>query len=182
MIQQHVTECKKIPFLAYALPIITVESNMHTIAQEVARTLKLSLRMKCQFMTEDKSKAGTQEDIPGSFTTRTNKLEMIQILINSYFNPRLIKFYENFVVTVSEGEEATSFINVKNEFVRELRDFSRIKKYKTTSEGTQIVQFFYNGKTKGANDDLVMALLIAVLMHRRFTTEDKYRNVRSSRL
>ncbi len=96
--------------------------------------------------------------------------------------PRRIVLYDQFVVAVSEGEEATSVINVKKELERQVRDFSRIKKYKTDKSGATICEFFYNGKTGGSNDDLVMALVIALLMHQRFMSEEKYRNVRSTKL
>lgn len=182
MINTHIAKCKEIPFLRYALPIIIPESNLPTIAQELSRTLKLSLQLRCQFMTQDRSHAGTQADLPGSYTTRTNKLEMVQLMLNSYLAPRKIVFYKDFVVTVSEGEEATSTIDVKKEFERQLRDFARIKKYKVGRDGATTCEFFYNGKTGNSNDDLTISLLIALLMHKRFWSEEKYRNVRSSKL
>lgn len=182
MIEIHVKKCKEIPFLRYALPIIIPESNLVTMAAELQRTLKLNLQMKCQFMTEDKRKHSMETELPGNVTTHQNKIEMISILINTYLKPGKICLYHNFVVTVSEGEEATQVVDVKKELIRQMRDFAKIKRIKTAGDGSQIATFVYNGKTKGANDDLVMAILMAGLMCKWFNTLPKYQGIRNAAL
>ena len=180
MIEIHVKKCKEIPFLLYALPIIIPESNLVTMAAELQRTLKLNLQMKCQFMTEDKRKHSMETELPGNVTTHQNKIEMISILINTYLKPGKICLYHDFVVTVSEGEDVTQFIDVKKELIRQMRDFAKIKRIKTAGDGSQIPTFVYNGKTKGLNDDLVMAILMAGLMKKWFFSLEKYRGIRNA--
>lgn len=180
MIEIHVKKCKEIRFLQYALPIIIPESNLVTVAAELQRTLKLNLQMKCQFMTEDKRKHSMETELPGNVTTHQNKIEMISILINTYLKPGKICLYHDFVVTVSEGEEATQVVDVKKELIRQMRDFAKIKRIKTAGDGSPIATFVYNGKTKGANDDLVMAVLMAGLMRRWFVTKPKYEGIRNA--
>lgn len=180
MIETHVAKCKEIPFLRYALPIIIPESNLPTMAAELQRTLKLNLQMKCQFMTEDKRKHSMEAQLPGNITTHKNKIEMINLLINTYLKPGRICLYHDFVVTVSEGEEATQIVNVKQELIRQMRDFARIKRIKTASDGSQRCEFVFNGKTKGANDDLVMAILMSGLMHKWWCEKPKYSGVRNA--
>lgn len=124
-------------------------------------------------MTED------GKNRPGSFTTHENKLEMVRILKEVYMKPNRIVFYENFIVAVSENEDCTAGLSVKKEFERQLRDFRRIKKYKTHKDGSAYCEFYYHGKHDNANDDLIMTLLIDVLMYNRFTEKPKYAGLRA---
>ncbi len=181
MVYTHVAKCKEIPFLQYALPIIIPESNFFGIAAELQRTLKLNLNMECLFMTEDKRKHSMEAELPGNVTTHNNKIEMIRLFIDRYLKVGKICLYHDFVVTISEGEEMTQVIDVKKELIRQINDFARIKKIKTGSDGSPQCSFMYNGKTKGLNDDLVMALLMSVLMHKWFMEKEKYRGARSTK-
>ncbi len=176
---RHVSACKKLPFLSYAMPVIIPESNLPLVAMQLQRTLKNDLEFVCQFMTEDKNKKSMQSDLPGSVTTHDNKLEMVYTFINNYLKTDKVVFHKDFVVAVSESVETTSGICVKKEFERQLRDFTRIKKYKNTQDGSQQCVFFFNGKGSGQTDDLVMSLLIGILMHKRFWSKEKYEGVRN---
>jgi len=179
MVVRHIERCKELPFLQYALPIIIPESNLPLVAMQLQRTLKHDYKFRCQFMTEDKNKNDTGYNLPGSITTHTNKLQSVDLLIRQYMKKNKIVFYHDFVVAVSNAAEATSGINVKKEFERQLRDFARIKKYKTAKDGSPCVDFFYHGKSSGCNDDFVLTLLIAVRMHKVFWEKEKYENLRA---
>jgi hypothetical protein len=181
VVAQHIAHCKQLPFLRYAHPIIIPESNLPMMAMELQNKLKHTLQVNCTFMTEDKSHAGALADLPGSYTTRQNKLEMVYSFIEHYLKTDRVVFHQDFVVAVSESMMVTASPgNIQKLFVRQLRDFARIKKYRVDKDGTTLCEFFFSGKNSGSNnDDFVMALLIAILMHKRFWSKDKYKNVRS---
>ena len=179
MVVRHIEACKQLPFLEYALPIIIPESNLPLVAMQLQHTLKHDYKFRCQFMTEDKNKNDPGYNLPGAITTHTNKAESVNILIQNYLKPNKIVFYHDFLVEASESAEATSGINVKREFERQLREFQRIKKYKDGRDGSKYVDFSYHGKVSGRNDDFVMTLLIAVRMFKVFSEKEKYAKLRA---
>lgn len=127
---------------------------------------------RCIFMNEDNN-PGSQyrNDLPGSLTTRTNKPEMVECLIEDYFKKRRIVFHRDFIV----AEPEYSTVNdVQGEFVRQLRNFCCKRKECRARDGSTYFEKFYLGKIGGGNDDFVLALLIGVYMHRQFFSNRKY--------
>jgi hypothetical protein len=181
IIANHVLECKRrIPRLQRALPVIIPESNLPCMALEIQRTLKMQLNFECIFMTEDKRKGQKSGNLPGNITTHRNKEEMVTYFKEKYLATGKIFVRPDFIVASSEGPDVTDGVaDVKHEFERQMRDFSRIKRYYRAPDQSTYVRFFHHGKIDGKNDDFVMALLMAPYMYRIFCASDKYRNVRT---
>ena len=100
-------------------------------------------------MNEDNNPGSNQKnDLPGSITTRTNKVEMVTILIEEYFKKRRIVFYQDFIVA---EQEYSVIDDVKGEFVKQLRGFCQKRKQTTARDGSVYFETFYLGKIGGMN-------------------------------
>jgi len=95
------------------------------------------------FMTEDNNKGSqTRRDLPGTITTRENKPEMVEMLVEEYFKKHRIVFYRNFIV---ENYEYATVTDVQGEFVKQLRNFQRKRKQCVARDGTGYLETFYTG-------------------------------------
>jgi hypothetical protein len=173
VIKKHVLKCRENPFLAHAKAVILPESNMGTVAQELDRELKGAYRIENKLvMYEDNANkgggGGIQHDMPGSVTTNRNKIDMVEMLIKYYMKPNKLFFYKDFI-SAHEGN-VESIFNIRKEFVRELRVFSKIKEELPTG-GCKVS---YSGKRIDSDDDLVITLMLCIFMRRLFFSSDKY--------
>jgi len=110
---------------------------------------------------------------PGVKTTRYNKPIMVELLIK-VLRARNIIFYHTFIISQPEFTFTTS--NIKDDYMKQMRAFSRIQKISNDPEiGTQII---YNGKTHGGNDDYVMVTMLNLKMAQKFFEDLKYQNER----
>jgi hypothetical protein len=95
------------------------------------------------FMTEDNNRGSqAHRDLPGTITTRENKPEMVELLIEEYFKKRRVVFHRHFIV---ENYEWASVDDVQAEFVKQLRNFQRKRKQCTARDGTGYLETFYTG-------------------------------------
>ena len=173
VVRRHVLKCRENPFLYGAKAIIIPESNMGTTAQELDKELRGAYRFENKLvMYEDNGNkghgGGVQYDMPGSVTTNRNKVDMVARIIKYYMQPNKIFFFKHFV-SAHEGNVASIF-NIKKEFVRQLRVFSKIKEEVNTG-GCKVS---YSGKRIDSDDDLVITLLLGVFMYNIFMTEQDY--------
>lgn len=146
---------------------------MGNVAVELDKELKGPYRCEEQLvMYEDNANkshgGGIQHDMPGSVTTNRNKIDMVEMLIKYYMKPNKIFFYKNFI-SAHEGN-VESIFNIRKEFVRELRVFSKIKEEVNTG-GCKVS---YSGKRIDSDDDLVITLLLCIWMQRKFMSDPKY--------
>lgn len=159
-----------------ALIVMIPESNLPVIAVELEKSLRRDFKIQnLTFMTEDKGNDNAR-DMPGSVTTARKKKEMVYIMIHTYMKNYQISFSSDFVWVIKEQQSIES---VYDEFIQQLRKFSQ-KRIVTRNhhENTDQVHFAYSGKMCGANDDFVMALLIAVYHQRVFFDDEKYQMYR----
>lgn len=171
VVANHLHELRQSRYLANALAVIIPESNLPLIALDLEQTMRGLKIPNILFMTEDRGNSNAL-DMPGSVTTVKKKREMVFIMINYYMKISKISFSENFLVSLLEN---TNLDNVQVEFIQQLRKFSQQRiTTRNHRENVDEVHVVYNGKMCGANDDFVMALLIAVYHHRVFFKEEKY--------
>ncbi len=128
------------------------------------------------FMNEDGISSKNSKSLtegPGVKTTRYNKPIMVELLIK-VLRTRNIIFYHTFMI--SQPEFTFTQTNIKDEYMKQMRAFSRIQKISNDPEiGTQII---YNGKTHGNNDDYVMVTMLNLKMAQKFFEDMKYQNER----
>lgn len=126
-----------------ATTVIIPEANLPTIAQNIVRVMRDLMVPNCVFMNEDNNKGSKQRnDLPGSITTRANKVEMVNILIEDYMKKHRVVFCRDFLV--AEPEYST-VENVKSEYVKQLRNFCRKRKQMNARDGTAYFETFYTG-------------------------------------
>lgn len=153
--------------------MVIVEANIITIAEAIRDAMRDRGTPDVVFMNEVTSRESAQHnDIPGSITTRRNKPEIFRLLIDEYFVQKKIVFYKHFVVAESKFSYVS---NVKQEFIKQLRNFCEKKVERTAPDGTTYFELMYTGKNSNNNDDFVLALGIGVFMHKRFFESDAYR-------
>jgi len=123
--------------------VIIPEANLPTIAQNIVRVMRDLMVPNCVFMNEDNNKGSQQRnDLPGSITTRANKVEMVNILVEEYMKKHRVVFCRDFLV--AEPEYST-VENVKAEYVKQLRNFCRKRKQMNNRDGTAYFETFYTG-------------------------------------
>lgn len=143
------------------------------MAQELDRELKGPYRFENKLvMYEDNANkgggGGIQHDMPGSVTTNRNKIDMVETLIKYYMKANKLFFYKDFI-SAHEGN-VESIFNIRKEFVRELRVYSKIKE-EVASGGCKVS---YSGKRIDSDDDLVITLMLCVWMKHLFFSDDRY--------
>jgi hypothetical protein len=179
VVASHVRKCRELKSLQYAIAIIIPESNLPFCSRELQKDMKEVVRLDNHiFMTEDSSGYGVngRKDLPGSITTHNKKLEMVDILINTYLQQNRICFHQPFIVS---QEDIAGVESVQLEVVSQLRGFKKRRKHKFDADDQVVCQIIYTGKEPaGKNDDFVMALLIAVYNYREFMRLEKYRPYR----
>ena len=175
---RHVHECRRrIPALASALPVIVPEANLPSVALELMRAIK-ALGLAAFFMTEDHNPGSAiARDLPGCYTTRTNKLEMVAVLRDHYLARHALSFAQPFIVAAEPG--TCQVRDVRAEFMTQMRKFSRIRRERLEADGSTVYEYFYSGKKVGANDDFPMTLCIGVFMHDKFAHNPKYAALRA---
>ena len=171
VVYAHVERCRQITALKRALAIIVPESNLPFAAVDLQKELKYTLRLENHmFMLEDGGNG--RKDLPGSVTTHTKKLEMVQLLIKHYLQPQRICYHDPFIVVM---DEMAGVEDVQLEVTKQLRGFKQKRRYHTDAEENVACQIIYTGKEPvGTNDDFVMALLIAVYHEKKFREDPRY--------
>lgn len=152
------------------------ESNLPGLAMDLQNSLRIEYKVKnLLFMTEDTGNTNAR-DMPGSVTTARKKKDMVYMLINRYMRSEAISFSTDFDWVSKEDNTIES---VYDEFVSQLRKFSQ-KRITTRNhhENVDVVHIAYSGKMCGANDDFVMALMIAVYHHWVFFNDERYDKMR----
>lgn len=147
IVASHIEKCRKLSFLRNSLAIVIPESNLPTIAQHLVTGLKDLQVKNCIFMNEDNNPGSAQRnDLPGSYTTRNKKSEMVLCLKEDYFRKHRIVFYQDFIVAEKEYSVVE---DVKVEFVKQLRGFCQKRKQTTARDGSIYFENFYLGKIGG---------------------------------
>jgi hypothetical protein len=178
VVKMHVDRCRsQIRALKHATAIIIPESNLPFAAVELQRELKSGLEAALDnhlFMLEDGGGNG-RKDLPGSVTTHTKKLEMVDLLIKEYLEPRRICYHDPFLCTLEDDSAVPD--SVQLEVTRQLRGFKQKRRYRPDADDQVVCQIIYTGKEPvGTNDDFVIALLIAVYYERKFRQDARYYN------
>lgn len=155
--------------------IVIPESNLPGLAVDVRQQVKRLQIKNLMFMNEDGISSKNSKSLtegPGVKTTRYNKPIMVELLIK-VLRSRNIIFFHTFIIS----QPGLAFIqNLKEEYMKQMRAFSRIQKLSNDAEiGTQII---YNGKTHGNNDDCVMVTMLNLKMAQKFFEDAKYKNER----
>lgn len=172
VVQLHVEKCRSLRALRGATAIIIPESNLPFAATELQRELKDTLKLDNHlFMLEDGGNG--RKDLPGSVTTHTKKLEMVNLLIKDYLQCNRICYHDPFLVMLEDDSAVPD--SVQLEVTRQLRGFKQKRRYKQDAEDQVACQIIYTGKEPvGTNDDFVIALLIAVYYEKKFREEGRY--------
>ncbi len=169
MVAQHVTYCRHHnEHLRNALAVIIPESNMGTVALNLALAMKRDIKLpNCMFVTEDSSRPGGEKDLPGSITTRRNKQEMVQLLKSKYLQTATICFHAPFMVSELERSRVN---DVQQEIVKQLRGFCKQRRQRHDQEGNLITEIVYTGKPPigSGDDDYVITLMLAAYHEKRF--------------
>ena len=172
VIVAHVREVRRrLPHLQLAKAVIIPESNMSHIPVQLKSDIETyyCLENHC-FMIEDRSVAGREMDTPGSRTTHKKKNEMCALLGEFYLSPNKLRVLAEPITTQSEYSPVD---DVREEFMKQMRAFKQEMRYHTGPDGAPEAELIYSGKKSG-NDDLVMALLIAIYAQRRFFQDPRY--------
>ena len=153
IVASHINKCKKLSYLKNALPVVIPEANLPTIAQNILYAMR-DLQVNCVFMNEDDNKGSEQRnDLPGSITTRRNKVEMVLLLVEEYMKKRRLVFNREFIVAEPEYSVVE---DVKGEYVKQLRNFCQKRKQKVDRDGTIFFETFYTGTTTSYFTQLIM--------------------------
>lgn len=173
VVQLHVEKCRsEIRALRGATAIIIPESNLPFAAVELQRELKNTLKLENHlFMLEDGGNG--RRDLPGSVTTHTKKLEMVNLLIKEYLQLNRVCYHAPFMCTLEDDSAVPD--SVQLEVTRQLRGFKQRRRYRTDADDQVACQIIYTGKEPvGTNDDFVIALLIAVYYEKKFREDGRY--------
>jgi len=96
----------------------------------------------CLFMNNDNNKGSqTKYDLPGTITTRTNKIEMVLGLMK-LMKIKKIVFNQDFIVA---NPEYSTVDNPFDEVVKQLRNFCERKILKVAKDQTIFYEIFYTG-------------------------------------
>ncbi len=182
VVYAHVAKCRALSALAHAKVVIIPESNLPFAAVDLQKELKYGNVELCRpplynmlFMMEDGGKG--RKDLPGSVTTHTKKLEMVELLIKQYLRPQRICYHNPFLVVM---DDMAGVEDVQLECTKQLRGFKQKRRYRQDADEQVVCQIIYTGKEPvGHNDDFVMALMIACYHEKKFREDARYHAYRT---
>jgi hypothetical protein len=181
VVHAHVLKCRELRALRHAQAVIIPESNLPFAAVDLQKELKYGNQYRrplenMLFMMEDGGNG--RKDLPGSVTTHTKKLEMVELLVKQYLRPNRICYHHPFQVVM---DDMAGVEDVQLECTKQLRGFKQKRKYRQDADEQVACQIIYTGKEPvGSNDDFVMALLIACYHEQKFRTDARYHVYRQS--
>lgn len=111
-------------------------------------------------------------NLPGTLTTRKNKPEMVNMLIEDYFKKNNLVFNDEFIIS---QQEFSTVDDIQGELIKQLRNFCEKKVAKVSRSGEHYFEITYTGKIGNGNDDFVSCIMIGVWMYKKFITDYKYK-------
>lgn len=165
LLVSHIQKLRQVPGLESAIIVFVPESNLAFEGTHQSNVILNSGLSNVCIMREDDNRAGVRMD---------NSLKKAMATAFKYkLNKGKVRFLYDFV---SLGEKKV-YDDVRNEIVEELVYYTRI--VKPSKDPFEQPKEIFSGKKGYGTDDLAIAIMLNLIMERRFYASDKYKKWRS---
>lgn len=165
LVVEHIRKCRQIPGLQNATVVLVLESNLAYECQHILHNIQQTNLRKWVALQE-----GASHSV-GWLTTNERK-EAMCLQLREALSVGKLSFADGFFCNTASVAEVQKTLD------GELRNFSVIVEAAKTPFGK--VKKTYSGKIGGRNDDLVIALQLAMSGTRVFYESDRYKSFRIS--